>query len=88
VHGQLSTPDGYVLMASDPPPGAGITVGDDITLALFGDDAETLRGHFAAFAEGGTVTTPLEAQVWGDEHGSLKDKYGVNRLADVAGAPA
>lgn len=88
MHGQLSTPDGYVLMASDPPPGTGITVGDNITLALFGDDAETLRGYFAALAEGGEVTTPLEQQVWGDEYGSLKDRYGVNWLANIAGAPA
>lgn len=56
------------------------------------DDAEPMRGSahilqmddpgqteqlFARLAEGGTVTTPLAMQVWGDYYGKLTDQFGV-----------
>lgn len=56
------------------------------------DDAEPMRGSahilmmddrarteqlFAHLAEGGTVTTPLGVQPWGDFFGKLTDRFGV-----------
>ena len=31
---------------------------------------------------------PLEKAPWGDEFGQVKDKFGVNWLVNISGAPA
>ncbi len=83
MHAQLETPAGYTLMASDAPPGMEPSGGSDIQVSLSGDDDE-LRGYFAALSEGGTVTMPLEKQMWGDEFGMLVDRFGVNWMVNVS----
>lgn len=30
------------------------------------------------------VTMPLEKQFWGDEHGSLVDRFGVSWMVDIS----
>jgi PhnB protein len=40
------------------------------------DEAET-RGLFGKLAQGGTVTTRLGVQPWGDFYGKLTDQFGV-----------
>jgi len=86
MHSVLETPDGLTLMASDTPPGMPSRSGDNISISLSGDDADTLRARFNALAEGGSVDVPLEKQVWGDEFGSLTDRFGVGWLVNIAGA--
>src|ERR1043165_4960081 len=76
MHSQLETPSGYTLMASDTPPGMEYKPGTNITVSLSGDDGDELRRCFTGLSEGGTVTVPLEKQMWGDEFGSLVDKFG------------
>ncbi|WP_380159002.1 VOC family protein [Kineococcus sp. R86509] len=83
MHGMVDGPAGFALMASDAPPGRPVEVGNNVTISLFGDDVEELRGFFAGLAEGGTVTTPLEEQVWGDEYGSFTDRFGINWLVNI-----
>ncbi len=83
MHGQLETPKGYTLMASDTPPGMDYSPGTNITVSLSGDDVDDLRGYFAALSEGGTVTVPLEKQMWGDEFGALTDKFGINWMVNI-----
>ncbi|WP_432503225.1 VOC family protein [Kineococcus arenarius] len=87
MHGQLDTPSGFTLMVSDAMAGASAATGGNLALCLFGDDLEQLRGFFTGLAEGGRVTTPLEAQVWGDEYGALTDRFGVDWMVNVS-APA
>ncbi len=84
MHAQLETPSGYTLMASDPPPGSEPSGGSSIAISLSGDDGEALRGYFARLAEGGTVTVPLEKQMWGDEFGQCVDRFGVGWLVNIA----
>jgi PhnB protein len=84
MHGQLETPSGYTLMASDTPEGMDYKPGTNITVSLSGDDTEELRGYFAKLAEGGTVTMPLEKQMWGDEFGQCVDKFGIPWMANVS----
>ncbi|TQS42620.1 VOC family protein [Cryptosporangium phraense] len=84
MHGQLETPAGYTLMVSDLPPGMPLNPGDNFTVSISGDDAEELRGYFAKLAEGGTVQTPLEKQMWGDEFGAVTDKFGVPWLVNIS----
>lgn len=81
MHGQLTTASGHVLMASDVPAGMGEPPGNG-TVCLSGDDV-ALREVFAALGEGGEVTVALEKQMWGDEFGELRDRYGVRWMVDL-----
>jgi PhnB protein len=87
MHGQLETSAGYTLMVSDTPAGMDRTVGTNISISLSGDDGDELRGYFAALSEGGTVTVPLEKQVWGDEFGMCLDRFGIAWMVNI-GQPA
>jgi PhnB protein len=84
MHGQLETPSGYTLMASDTPPGMDHTVGTNMSVSLSGNDTEELRGYFQKLSEGGTVTVPLEKQIWGDEFGMCVDRFGVPWLVNIS----
>lgn len=63
-------------------------------------DAEPMRGSahllvmdsreetdllFHALSDGGTVTTPLGIQPWGDYFGKLTDRFGVQWMLDCPG---
>ena len=37
-------------------------------------------------SDGGTVTVPLEKQMWGDEFGMCMDKFGIDWMVNI-GAP-
>ncbi len=84
MHGRLETPSGYTLMASDTPAGMNRTEGDNISISLSGDDADELRGYFAKLSEGGSVTMPLEKQMWGDEFGMCVDPFGVAWMVNIS----
>ena len=83
MHAQLETDAGYTLMGADVPEGMPYNPGDNMTISLSGDDAEQLRGYFQRLSEGGTVTMPLEVQMWGDEFGMCTDRYGVGWLVNI-----
>jgi PhnB protein len=85
MHATLQTDADFTLMASDSPGGA--TMGDAITVSLSGDDAAALRRYWEALADGGTVTVPLERQMWGDEFGMCVDRFGVPWMVDIGPAP-
>jgi PhnB protein len=84
MHGQLETPAGYTLMVADTPAGMDRTVGTNISISLSGDDGDELRRYFAALSDGGTVTVPLEKQVWGDEFGMCVDPFGVAWMVNIS----
>ena len=52
MHGQLETPAGYTLMASDAPEGMPHDAGSSISVSLSGDDA-ALRDHFTSSPRAG-----------------------------------
>ena len=88
MHAQLEAPNGFTLMASDPPPGdSETTPNGHISLSGDSDDGDLLRGYFDRLAEGGHIDVPLEKAPWGDEFGQVKDKFGVNWLVNIAGSP-
>src|SRR3954454_23156716 len=87
MHAQLETPSGFTLMGSDTPTGMARSEGSSISVSLSGDDASDLRGWFAKLSEGGTVTMPLEKQVWGDEFGMCVDPYGIAWMVNITQAP-
>jgi PhnB protein len=84
MHGQLETPSGYTLMVSDTPEGMEHHPGGNITVSLSGDDSDELRGYFEKLSDGGTVTMPLEKQMWGDEFGMVADQFGINWMVNIS----
>jgi PhnB protein len=83
MHSQLETDRGFTLMASDLPPGMEHQPGNDIAVSLSGDDAAELRGYWDKLSDGGTVTMPLERQMWGDEFGMCVDRFGVSWMLNI-----
>jgi PhnB protein len=84
MHSQLETDSGFTLMASDTPAGMQRNPGDNIAISLSGDDAEELRGYWERLSDGGTVTMPLEKQMWGDEFGMCVDRFGVPWMVNIS----
>lgn len=76
---QLPITGGHLLMGTDAPESMGfvITKGNNVHINLDPDTRAEADRLFAALAEGGTVRMPLEEQFWGDYHGSLVDRFGV-----------
>ena len=88
MHAVLETPAGFVLMASDTPPGAELVSGSQVTISLSGDDGAELRQYWEGLSEGGTVTVPLERQMWGDEFGACTDRFGISWVVNIGGDAA
>ena len=84
MHGQIETAMGVTLMCSDTPESMPLTAGDSISISLSGDDADALRGYWERLSTDGTVTFPLERQMWGDEFGQCVDKFGVPWLVNIS----
>jgi PhnB protein len=83
MHAQLETDAGYTLMGSDLMPDMPFNPGDTITVSLSGDEADPLRRYWAKLSESGTVTMPLEKQMWGDEFGMCTDRFGVSWMVNI-----
>ena len=85
MHGQLETDKGFTLMGADTPPGMEAkNAGDNITISLSGDDEQELRGYWDKLSQGGTVTLPLEKQMWGDLFGQCTDQFGIAWMVNIA----
>ena len=83
MHAMLETKNGFTLMASDTPPGMEVRSGGNITISLSGTDADDLRGYWEKLSDGGSVTMPLEKQMWGDEFGQCVDRFGTPWMVDI-----
>jgi PhnB protein len=83
MHAQLETDRGFTLMGADTPAGMERTPGNNITISLSGDDADELRGYWDRLSEGGTVSMPLEKQMWGDEFGMCVDRFGTHWMVNI-----
>jgi PhnB protein len=88
MHAMLETDSGFTLMASDTPPGMEYNPGTNISVSLSGDGADELRGYWHRLSESGTVSVPLEKQMWGDEFGSCVDQFGISWLVNITGSQA
>jgi PhnB protein len=87
MHGMLETPSGFTIMGADTPPGGEFQPGSNMTVSLSGDtdsDSE-LRGYWAKLSDGGTVTVPLERQMWGDDFGMCVDRFGIPWMVNIQG---
>ena len=61
--------------------------GNDVTLALMGEDSDEQRltAIFDALADGGTVTFPLGKQVWGGIYGEVTDRFSIFWQINIGG---
>lgn len=67
---------GCNVMFMDVPSGAGVTVGNNISLTLGFPDADEQRRVFDALREGGEILMPLEKTFFSELFGMVADKYG------------
>ena len=84
MHGMLETPNGLTLMGADMPPGMEHQPGTNMAVSLSGEDADELRGYWAKLSDGGTVTVPMDVQMWGDEFGMCVDRFGIPWMVNIA----
>lgn len=84
MHAMLEAPDGITLMGADAPPGSEHNPGSNISVSLSGDDADELRGYWQRLSEGGTVSVPLEKQMWGDEFGMCQDQFAITWMVNIS----
>jgi PhnB protein len=84
MHGMLETERGFTLMGSDTPPGMEYKPGNNMAVSLSGDDEGELRGYWEKLSDGGSVTLPLEKQMWGDVFGMCIDRFGVPWMVNIA----
>ncbi|HEY3261674.1 MAG TPA: VOC family protein [Pseudonocardiaceae bacterium] len=84
MHSQLETDRGFTLMGADTPPGMEYKPGDTIAVSLSGDDGDELRGYWQQLSDGGTVSVPLEKQMWGDEFGMCMDRFGIPWMVNIS----
>jgi len=87
MHGMLETDTGFTLMGADTPTGMEHNPGNNIAVSLSGEDAAELRDYWAKLSEGGTVSVPLEKQMWGDEFGMCVDPFGIAWMVNIGQPP-
>jgi PhnB protein len=85
MHGMLETPSGFTLMGADSPTGADSAPVFTYSVSLSGDDDAELRGYWEQLSAGGTVSVPLEKQMWGDVFGMCTDRFGITWMVNIAG---
>lgn len=90
MHGALEIDDLIRLYVSDFVQGLApgeFVKGNDVTLALMGEDSDEQRltAIFAGLSDGGTVTMPLGKQVWGGIYGAVTDRFGISWQFNIGG---
>lgn len=91
MHGQLETPAGFTLMASDVPSHMDFAAGtNQFSISLSGpsDDDAQLRGYWLKLGEGATIVEPLATAPWGASFGMLADRFGVNWMVNISAEAA
>jgi PhnB protein len=86
MHGMLETPSGFTLMGADTPPGMEHAQGSNFSVSLSGDDDVELRGYWEKLSADGTVSVPLEKQMWGDVFGMCTDRFGIPWMVNISQA--
>jgi PhnB protein len=77
IHAKL-TAGPAVLMASDTMPGMPFRQGNNAHICLMCESLEETERVFAALAQNGKTTMPLQDTFWGARFGTITDQFGVN----------
>ncbi len=85
MHSMLQV-EGLIIMGSDGMPEYLPTVGDNMAIALSGDNKDYLTKAFDLLSEGGNVKQALKIESWGDCFGYFTDKFGINWMVNISPA--
>ncbi|MFZ1529758.1 MAG: glyoxalase/bleomycin resistance/extradiol dioxygenase family protein [Ferruginibacter sp.] len=66
------------FMVSDCPPGVSVNSGDQVSLSLNFTSLDAIEKTFAAMADGGNITMPIQDTFWGARFAMTKDRFGVH----------
>ncbi len=88
MHAQLESSAGYTIMGSDAPSHIEVQPVSGVSISLSGDDGDALRGYWEKLAAAGTVSMPLEKQMWGDEFGMVTDQFGIEWMVNISAPQA
>ena len=83
MHGQLTTEDGMVLMASDTPSSMDYEKPQGISVSVSGTESDRLRAIWDGLLDGGSATMPLAPAPWGGDFGMLVDRFGVAWMMSI-----
>ncbi|MFF1274349.1 VOC family protein [Streptomyces marokkonensis] len=83
MHGTLTTTAGFTLMGADLPPGTEHAPGNNFAVSVSGEDESALRGYWDELSGGGSVSVPLETQMWGDVFGMCTDRFGIPWMVNI-----
>lgn len=78
MHGQLTTPDGLVLMVSDVPSTMPYAAPAGFSVSVSGDEADRLQAIWDGLSAAGTAQEPYVTPPWGGTFGMLQDQFGVD----------
>jgi PhnB protein len=84
MHGMLETSSGFTLMGADSPPDMPLSPGNNFAVSLSGDDDAELRGYWEKLSAGGSVSVPMEKQMWGDVFGMCTDRFGIPWMVNIS----
>lgn len=83
MHAMLTVNDGFALMGADTPSSMEFKGHEGFTVSLSGLNADELKGYWSKLSEGGTVTMPMEKQIWGDDFGMCVDQFGISWMVNI-----
>jgi len=84
MHGQVDSPLGVTLMASDTPPGGDQPQhGTHVNVSLSSDDTD-LQPIWDKLTDGAEIVVPFGPAPWGDHFGLFNDKFGIAWLVNQA----
>ena len=87
--GQVSTSNGFRVMAYDVQPSKGFDKGENpFYVALRGTNADEIKGYWEGLADGATILTPLAPAPFAPLYGMLKDRFGITWVVDVVSESA
>ncbi len=80
LHARLSLADTQLLCADSKDR---TTPGDNMYVSLTTPDAAMVQAAWDLLAQGGTVYLPLQPTFFATQHGSLRDRFGINWMFTV-----
>ena len=86
MHIALPLDNGTVLMASDNCNEATFKEGNNYYVSIHADSVEEGQKLYDALAAGGKADHPFKKEFWGDWHGNLTDKFGINWMVNYTEA--
>ena len=68
---------GSRVMFSDNVPGMPFVAGNNISLAIVGNDVDEIKSYYHKLEVGGTVVMEIQETFWSKCYGMLTDKFGI-----------